>query len=67
MFTQIYNFLMQQNRYPANPYGTGLPGAPVPIIETNNTIKNPTGPEWQFSVGEGLLLLLRVPIQQAAC
>ncbi|KAA8909940.1 WD40-repeat-containing domain protein [Sphaerosporella brunnea] len=44
-------------RYPpANPYGTGI-GAPVPILETSNTIKNPTGPEWQFSVGEGTYTL----------
>ena len=26
----------------------------VPIIETNNTIESPTGPEWQFLVGEGM-------------
>ncbi|KAF8537348.1 putative catabolite repressor protein [Trichophaea hybrida] len=45
-------------RYPTtNAYGTGLPGAPIPIIETNNTIKNPTGPEFQFSVGEGTYVL----------
>jgi hypothetical protein len=59
MFSHFYNFLMLQNRYtnPANPYGSGLAGAPMPIIETNNTIKNPTGPEWQFAVGEGWLTL----------
>jgi hypothetical protein len=34
------------------PYGVG--GIhPVPMIETNNTLSNPTGPEWQFLVGEG--------------
>jgi catabolite repression protein CreC len=34
------------------PYGAG--GIhPVPMIETNNTLSNPTGPEWQFLVGEG--------------
>lgn len=26
---------------------------PVPMIETNNTLSNPEGPEWQFLVGEG--------------
>ncbi|KAF8246528.1 WD domain-containing protein [Wilcoxina mikolae CBS 423.85] len=45
-------------RYPAtNAYGAGNPGAPIPIIETNNTIKTPTGPEFQFSVGEGTYVL----------
>lgn len=24
------------------------------MIETNNTLENPTGPEWQFLVGEGM-------------
>ena len=44
---------MLATRYPTtNAYG-GIPGAPVPVIETNNTIRNPTGPEYQFSVGEG--------------
>lgn len=32
--------------------GAGLAGI-VPLIETNNTLSNPTGPEWQFLVGEG--------------
>lgn len=43
-------------RYPiGGPYGAaGLTGI-VPMIETNNTISNPTGPEWQFLVGEGKL------------
>ncbi|KAM0561098.1 hypothetical protein ACHAPJ_003599 [Fusarium lateritium] len=38
------------------PYGAG--GIhPVPMIETNNTLSNPTGPEWQFLVGEGTYTL----------
>ncbi|KAM0202229.1 hypothetical protein ACHAPI_001414 [Fusarium lateritium] len=38
------------------PYGVG--GIhPVPMIETNNTLSNPTGPEWQFLVGEGTYTL----------
>ncbi|EFZ02663.2 WD domain-containing protein [Metarhizium robertsii ARSEF 23] len=45
-------------RYPiGGPYGaTGITGI-VPMIETNNTISNPTGPEWQFLVGEGTYVL----------
>ncbi|GAB0131708.1 hypothetical protein EsDP_00000169 [Epichloe bromicola] len=35
---------------------TGITGI-VPMIETNNTISNPTGPEWQFLVGEGTYVL----------
>ncbi|KAF5718644.1 putative WD40 repeat [Fusarium globosum] len=44
-------------RYPTmGPYGAG--GIhPVPMIETNNTLSNPTGPEWQFLVGEGTYTL----------
>ncbi|CZS80085.1 unnamed protein product [Fusarium graminearum] len=37
------------------PYGAGI--HPVPMIETNNTLSNPTGPEWQFLVGEGTYTL----------
>jgi hypothetical protein len=48
---------MLSNRYPTtNPWGTGIPGAPVTIIETNNTLNHPTGPEYQFSVGEGMCM-----------
>ncbi|KAF5005999.1 hypothetical protein FDECE_7592 [Fusarium decemcellulare] len=38
------------------PYGTSSIH-PVPMIETNNTLSNPTGPEWQFLVGEGTYTL----------
>lgn len=31
---------------------------PVPMIETNNTLSNPEGPEWQFLVGEGKFPIL---------
>uniref|UniRef100_A0A0D2XH46 Uncharacterized protein n=1 Tax=Fusarium oxysporum (strain Fo5176) TaxID=660025 RepID=A0A0D2XH46_FUSOF len=42
------------------PYGAG--GIhPVPMIETNNTLSNPTGPEWQFLVGEDLHLATPPP------
>lgn len=39
-------------RYPAGAYGVGLGGI-VPLIETNNTLSNPSGAEYQFLVGEG--------------
>lgn len=33
------------------------------MIETNNTLTNPTGPEYQFLVGEGQKgLLIRAPV-----
>lgn len=48
-----------QQRYPSTPgvgpWGTPLPG-PAQFVETNNTISKPTGPEFQFSVGEGTLI-----------
>ncbi|KAF2472563.1 WD40 repeat-like protein [Lindgomyces ingoldianus] len=42
-------------RYPAG----GYPGAPGggPLIETNNTLTHPTGPEHQLVVGEGTYVL----------
>ncbi|KAH8154140.1 uncharacterized protein LAJ45_01908 [Morchella importuna] len=47
-------------RYPgtagAGPWGTGIPGS-MPVIETNNTILYPKGPEHRFSVGEGTYVL----------
>ncbi|KFA65695.1 hypothetical protein S40285_04825 [Stachybotrys chlorohalonatus IBT 40285] len=44
-------------RYPGgSQYGGSITGV-VPMIETNNTLTNPTGPEWQFLVGEGLYVL----------
>ncbi|KAG6121401.1 hypothetical protein E4U13_004762 [Claviceps humidiphila] len=45
-------------RYPiGSSYGaTGITGI-VPMIETNNTISTPAGPEWQFLVGEGTYIL----------
>ncbi|KAH6618100.1 WD40-repeat-containing domain protein [Chaetomium sp. MPI-SDFR-AT-0129] len=46
-------------RYPTGPGGyNGLPaGTPVPMIETNNILTTPSGPEYQFLVGEGLYVL----------
>merc|ERR1712000_355726 len=43
-------------RYPINGYGNGI-NPMVPTIETNNTLTNPSGPEWQFLVGEGQYVL----------
>ena len=31
-----------------------MTGAPLPVVETNNVIAYPEGPEYQFSVGEGM-------------
>ncbi|KAI5464711.1 WD40-repeat-containing domain protein [Mariannaea sp. PMI_226] len=43
-------------RYPSmGGYGGSM--HPVPMIETNNTLSNPEGPEWQFLVGEGTYVL----------
>ncbi|CAH0014768.1 unnamed protein product [Clonostachys rhizophaga] len=45
-------------RYPLNgQYGAGGINPLVPAIETNNSLSNPTGPEWQFLVGEGTYVL----------
>ncbi|KAK4190927.1 hypothetical protein QBC35DRAFT_539558 [Podospora australis] len=46
-------------RYPSQPGYNGLTptGMPVPMIETNNVLSTPTGPEYQFLVGEGLYVL----------
>lgn len=38
-------------RFPSSQYGLGMPGQPV--IETNNVLSHPTGPEHQLVVGEG--------------
>ncbi|KAL1913752.1 hypothetical protein Sste5344_000018 [Sporothrix stenoceras] len=37
--------------------GAYLSGQMVPMIETNNTLTHPTGPDCQFLVGEGLYVL----------
>ncbi|KAK4235479.1 hypothetical protein C8A03DRAFT_36671 [Achaetomium macrosporum] len=45
-------------RYPSQQGYNGMPaGQPVPMIETNNVLTNPAGPEYQFLVGEGLYVL----------
>ncbi|PUU82422.1 catabolite repression protein creC [Tuber borchii] len=48
-------------RHPGTPgtglWGNGMPGAPPPVVETNNVITYPEGPEYQFSVGEGTYIL----------
>ena len=50
---ELYSVLPPPPRYPSGQYGAGM-GHVVPMIETNNTISNPEGPEWQFLVGEGM-------------
>lgn len=42
-------------RYPSQPaYAAATSnGMPVPVHETNNILKHPEGPEFQFQVGEG--------------
>ncbi|KAL1388623.1 WD40-repeat-containing domain protein [Phyllosticta capitalensis] len=42
-------------RYPPGQYGLGMTGQPV--IETNNVLSRPTGPEHQLVVGEGTYVL----------
>lgn len=42
-------------RFPSSQYGLGMPGQPV--IETNNVLSHPTGPEHQLVVGEGTYIL----------
>ncbi|KAK4219986.1 WD40 repeat-like protein [Rhypophila decipiens] len=46
-------------RYPTQgPYNAGLGSSHVPqMIETNNILSNPSGPEYQFLVGEGVYTL----------
>ncbi|KAK4201111.1 WD40-repeat-containing domain protein [Triangularia verruculosa] len=48
-------------RYPSQPgggyNGISAAGGVVPMIETNNILTTPTGPEYQFLVGEGLYVL----------
>ena len=51
----MHSVLPPPPRYPSMG-GYGISAIhPVPMIETNNTLSNPTGPEWQFLVGEGEL------------
>ncbi|KAK4654868.1 hypothetical protein QC762_406760 [Podospora pseudocomata] len=48
-------------RYPSQPgggyNGISATGGVLPMIETNNILTTPTGPEYQFLVGEGLYVL----------
>ncbi|RNJ61073.1 hypothetical protein D7B24_003486 [Verticillium nonalfalfae] len=54
----MFSVLPPPPRYPqAGAYvGLGGPGA-MPMIETNNTVTKPEGPEYQFLVGEGTYVL----------
>lgn len=42
-------------RYPNGQLYTGMPGGA--LLETNNTLEHPTGPEYQLVVGEGTYVL----------
>ena len=42
-------------RYPNGQLYTGMPGGA--LLETNNTLDHPTGPEYQLVVGEGTYVL----------
>ncbi|TQV97675.1 hypothetical protein V2A60_006589 [Cordyceps javanica] len=53
-----FSVLPPPPRYPGvGGYGAAGLGGIVPLVETNNTIEKPTGPEWQFLVGEGTYVL----------
>ncbi|ATY66568.1 catabolite repression creC [Cordyceps militaris] len=53
-----FSVLPPPPRYPGvGGYGAAGLGGIVPLVETNNTIDKPTGPEWQFLVGEGTYVL----------
>ncbi|KAK3503584.1 putative WD40 repeat protein CreC [Neurospora crassa] len=53
----IHSVLPPPPRYPSQA-GYGLvPGYVAPMIETNNILTHPSGPEYQFLVGEGLYTL----------
>ncbi|KAF2009379.1 WD40 repeat-like protein [Aaosphaeria arxii CBS 175.79] len=51
----LHSVLPPPPRYPVGGY-PGAPGA-GPLIETNNTLTHPTGPEHQLVVGEGTYVL----------
>ncbi|TKA73749.1 hypothetical protein B0A55_05449 [Friedmanniomyces simplex] len=50
------NVLPPPPRYPNGNLYTGMPGG-GPLLETNNTLEHPTGPEYQLVVGEGTYVL----------
>ena len=50
-----YSVLPPPPRYPNGQLYTGMPGGA--LLETNNTLDHPTGPEYQLVVGEGTYAL----------
>lgn len=51
-----FSVLPPPPRYPSQGL-YGVPGSAItPMIETNNLLSNPTGPEYQFLVGEGEII-----------
>jgi len=53
--SQFYSVLPPPPRYPNGQLYTGMPGGA--LLETNNTLDHPTGPEYQLVVGEGTYAL----------
>lgn len=50
-----YSVLPPPPRYPNGQLYTGMPGGA--LLETNNVLEHPTGPEYQLVVGEGTYVL----------
>ncbi len=57
-----YSVLPPPPRYPTQAaYNAAVAaGQAAPMIETNNTLSNPTGPEYQLLVGEGEQMSWRI-------
>ncbi|KAK4635144.1 putative catabolite repression protein creC, partial [Fulvia fulva] len=51
-----YCVLPPPPRYPNGNLYTGMPGS-GPLLETNNTLEHPTGPDYQLVLGEGTYTL----------
>ncbi len=64
--TRFISVLPPPPKYPTQAaYNAALgAGHLVPMIETNNILSNPTGPEYQFLAGEGELPPSPLPIAQ---
>lgn len=54
--TSVVVVLPPPPRYPNGNLYTGLPGS-GPLLETNNTLEHPTGPDYQLVLGEGTYTL----------
>ena len=56
LISLLQSVLPPPPRYPTQAaYNAAVGAGPgVPMIEANNTVTNPTGPEYQLLVGEGV-------------